>query len=48
MLAGMINAPSEDDPLRNLLAARSRASAVIDAMVAKGKISPAAALEAKL
>jgi 1A family penicillin-binding protein len=48
MLAGMINAPSEDDPLRNLLAARSRASAVIDAMVANVKISPASAVEAKL
>jgi penicillin-binding protein 1A len=48
MLAGMISAPGEDDPLRNLLAARSRASAVIDAMVANGKISQASALEAKL
>jgi penicillin-binding protein 1A len=48
MLAGMINAPGEDDPLRNLLAARLRAGAVIDAMVANGKISQASALEAKL
>jgi len=48
MLAGMINAPSEDDPLRNPVAARNRASAVIDAMVANGKLSPAAALTAKL
>jgi penicillin-binding protein 1A len=48
MLAGMINAPGEDDPLHNLLAARSRAAAVIDAMVANGKISQAAALAAKL
>jgi penicillin-binding protein 1A len=48
MLAGMINAPGEDDPLHNLLAARSRAAAVIDAMLANGKISQAAALEAKL
>lgn len=48
MLAGMINAPSGDDPLRNPLAARTRASAVLDAMVANGKISQAAALEAKL
>jgi penicillin-binding protein 1A len=48
MLAGMINAPGEEDPLRNLLAARTRASAVINAMVANGKISQTAALEAKL
>jgi penicillin-binding protein 1A len=48
MLAGMISAPGEDDPLRNLLAARSRAAAVIDAMLANGKISQASALEAKL
>ncbi|MDE2285713.1 MAG: PBP1A family penicillin-binding protein [Hyphomicrobiales bacterium] len=48
MLAGMINAPGEDDPLRNLHAARSRAAAVIDAMVANGKISQADGLEAKL
>jgi penicillin-binding protein 1A len=48
MLAGMINAPNEDDPLHNLLAARTRASVVLDAMVANGKISPEAALAAKL
>ncbi len=35
MLAGMSNAPGMDDPLHNLLAARSRAAVVIDAMVAK-------------
>jgi 1A family penicillin-binding protein len=48
MLAGMINAPSKEDPLRNLGAARNRAAAVIDAMVANGKITQAAALEARL
>jgi penicillin-binding protein 1A len=48
MLGGMINAPNEDDPLHNLLAARARASVVLDAMVANGKISPEAALAAKL
>jgi penicillin-binding protein 1A len=48
MLAGMINAPGEENPLRNPLAARSRTAVVLDAMVANGKISQAAALEAKL
>jgi len=48
MLAGMINAPGKQDPLRNLNAARSRAATVIDAMVANGNISQASALEAKL
>lgn len=48
MLAGMINAPGKDDPLHNLLAARIRASAVLDAMVANGKIDQATALAAKL
>ena len=48
MLAGMINAPSEDDPLRNLPVARRRAAAVIDAMIVNGKIGQASALEAKL
>jgi 1A family penicillin-binding protein len=48
MLAGMINAPGKDDPLHNLLAARIRASAVLDAMVANGKIDQASALAAKL
>ena len=48
MLAGVINAPGKEDPLRNLGAARSRAAEVIAAMVANGKISQAAALEAKL
>jgi len=48
MLAGMINAPTQDDPLLNLLGARARAATVLDAMVANGKISPEAALVAKL
>jgi penicillin-binding protein 1A len=48
MLAGMINAPSEDDPLINLAAARSRAATVLEAMVANGKLSEQAALVAKL
>jgi 1A family penicillin-binding protein len=48
MLAGMINAPSQDDPLHNPIAARNRASAVIDAMLANGKITQASALGAKL
>jgi penicillin-binding protein 1A len=48
MLAGMINAPAQDDPLRNLEAARSRAATVLDAMVANGKLTEDAALAAKL
>ena len=48
MLAGMINAPTQDDPLLNLDAARNRAAIVLEAMVANGKLSPADALAAKL
>jgi 1A family penicillin-binding protein len=48
VLAGMISAPGPNDPLRNLDAARRRAATVLDAMVANGKLSPAAALAAKL
>lgn len=48
MLAGMIRAPNEYDPLRNLDAARRRAGAVIDAMVSSGHLSEEAALSAKL
>jgi penicillin-binding protein 1A len=48
MLAGMINAPTQDDPLLDLLAARSRAAVVLDAMVANSKLSPQDALVAKL
>ena len=48
MLAGMIHAPSETDPLHNPDMARKRAAAVLDAMVANGKITPAQAMVAKL
>ena len=48
MLAGMINAPTQDDPLLNLAAARDRAATVLDAMVANKKLSADAALVAKL
>jgi penicillin-binding protein 1A len=48
MLAGMINAPSHDDPFHDLGAARKRAVSVIDAMVANGKLTEEAALIAKL
>lgn len=48
MLAGMINAPNEYNPLHDLSAARSRAGVVLDAMVENGKLSPSAALVAKL
>ncbi len=48
MLAGMINAPGQDDPLVDLVAARNRASVVLDAMVANGALTDAAAVAAKL
>src|SRR5262249_36555661 len=48
MLAGMINAPSLDDPFHDLGAARKRATSVIDAMVANGKLTEEDALAAKL
>ena len=48
MLAGMVNAPEQDDPLHNLDAARRRAATVLDAMVANGKLSENEALIAKL
>ena len=48
MLAGMINAPEQDDPLHDLDAARRRAATVLDAMVANGKLAEEAALAAKL
>jgi penicillin-binding protein 1A len=48
MLAGMINAPSRDDPFHNLDAARERAASVLDAMVDNGKLTEQAALVAKL
>ena len=48
MLAGVINAPAQDDPLHNIDAARRRAAAVLDAMVRNGKLSEQEALVAKL
>jgi penicillin-binding protein 1A len=48
MLAGMINAPSQDNPFHDLAAARKRATSVIDAMVANAKLSEQDALLAKL
>jgi penicillin-binding protein 1A len=48
MLAGMVNAPNQDDPLLNLQAARNRAATVLDAMVANSKLSREDALAAKL
>jgi 1A family penicillin-binding protein len=48
MLAGMINAPSHDDPFHDLAAARKRATSVIDAMVVNGKLAEETALVAKL
>lgn len=48
MLAGMINAPSQDDPFRNADAAQKRAGVVLDAMVDNGKITAEAAMVAKL
>jgi 1A family penicillin-binding protein len=48
MLAGMINAPSHDNPFHDLAAARKRTTRVIDAMVANGKLSDEAALLTKL
>jgi penicillin-binding protein 1A len=48
MLAGMINAPGQDDPFHDLDAARRRAATVLDAMVANGKLTEEAALAAEL
>jgi len=48
MLAGLVNAPEENDPLRHLDAARKRAAVVLDAMVANGKLTEDQALMAKL
>jgi len=48
MLAGMINAPSQDDPFRDPDAARDRAATVLDAMVDNGKLTAEAAMVAKL
>ncbi|MBV8576816.1 MAG: PBP1A family penicillin-binding protein [Acetobacteraceae bacterium] len=48
MLAGLINAPEDNDPLHHLDAARRRAAIVLDAMVANGKLTEDQALVAKL
>jgi membrane peptidoglycan carboxypeptidase len=47
MLAGLIKAPSEYNPIRNLERARQRAEQVIDAMVETQAIDPDTAAEAK-
>jgi penicillin-binding protein 1A len=47
MLAGMIRAPSRDNPLQDLEAARARAAVVIDALRAAGVIDGKAAENAK-
>lgn len=47
MLAGMINAPSRDDPFVHPDAALTRTAAVLDAMVDNGKLSRADAAAAK-
>jgi membrane peptidoglycan carboxypeptidase len=47
LLAGLIQAPSHLNPLRNLDEARSRAALVFDAMVASGKLDPSEAEAAK-
>jgi 1A family penicillin-binding protein len=48
MLAGMINAPGQDDPFRNPDAARKRAGIVLDTMIETGKITAETAMVAKL
>ena len=48
MLAGMINAPGNDDPFHNVDAAHKRAAIVLDAMVENGKITAESAMMAKL
>ena len=47
MLAGLIQAPSRYDPIRNLDAARARAAVVLDAMVETGTIGAQSASAAK-
>jgi penicillin-binding protein 1A len=48
MLAGMINAPGQDDPFHNPDAAQKRAGVVLDTMVETGKITAETAMAAKL
>jgi penicillin-binding protein 1A len=47
MLAGLIKAPSQYNPLRDLEGARDRAAIVIDAMLANGAIDAETAADAK-
>lgn len=47
MLAGLIQAPSQYSPLRDLALARARAGVVLDAMVANGAIDAKAAASSK-
>jgi 1A family penicillin-binding protein len=47
MLAGLIKAPSQYNPLRNIEAARQRAAHVLDAMAETGAIDAATAAKAK-
>jgi len=47
MLAGLIKAPSQFNPLRDLEGARDRAALVIDAMSENGAIDPQTAADAK-
>src|SRR5215468_288383 len=47
MLAGLIRAPSLDNPVRNADAARDRMAIVLDAMVANGKLDQKQALAAR-
>jgi len=47
MLAGLIRAPSQDNPIRNADAARERTVTVLDAMVANGKLKQQEADAAK-
>jgi membrane peptidoglycan carboxypeptidase len=41
MLAGVVNAPSIDDPINDPVNARARLTHVIDRMVAVGYLTPA-------
>src|SRR5262249_59874621 len=47
MLAGLIRAPSQDNPVRNPDAARERTVTVLDAMAANGKLKQQEADAAK-
>src|SRR6185503_12251267 len=47
LLAGLIQAPSKYDPLRNLALAQERAGVVIDAMLEAGSITADVARKAK-